>query len=521
MNRIAQRAFEPAVFDRLIRDHEQLTSVLRGVVPPSVLAMFPTPVQGEAGQVQWQTLMAGQPKAFNELADSQAQELSKRLTDRLAVLHQAVSQLQANGSITAIQAKQLQEIVQGVTRDGVISVGDEPLILYWNSALPPDKRSPPLPWTSGAIGASKTTSSDKSVTPSCWPCCFWWLLGLVLLALILAALWWFFCPLSPRHAPSLKQDPSRKLTDSDLTITIPQAKPVDPIELWQQVAIPVAPPKACPEVIPCPEPKICPAPPPVTAPTPTPVKAEPPKPPTQKKPVTVSTAKQFCPGQRPAELAPEIVVVFDNSGSMRLNIATTSAQEQKLMQGNSGNLLLQMLTGLPGNDLLAQLDREPRRITVAKQAVADVVRRLPSDTNAGLVTVGECPRADSRGFFSPGNRSHLLGEIQRLQPAGGTPLADGVLQAGNMVDGVKRESMILVVTDGRESCGGDPCAVAQRLAASKPHLTINVVDIGNSGSGNCLASAARGKVFTARSIDELKVSLQKATQEVRGPANCK
>ncbi len=52
--------------------------------------------------------------------------------------------------------------------------------------------------------------------------------------------------------------------------------------------------------------------------------------------------------------------------------------------------------------------------------------------------------------------------------------------------------------DGDESCDDDPCAIARELAAAKPLLTINVVDIGNSGAGNCLALAGRGRVFTAR-----------------------
>ena len=169
---------------------------------------------------------------------------------------------------------------------------------------------------------------------------------------------------------------------------------------------------------------------------------------------------------------------------------------------------------------MSQVDREPRRITVAKNAVADVVRRLPSDVNAGLVTLGQCPAAQNRGFFSSGQRSALLNQIQRLEPEGGTPLADALFQAGSRVDGVNRESMILVVTDGQESCGGNPCVVAGQLAAAKPHLTINVIDIGNSGAGNCLAAAGRGKVYTARSVAELTAGIKRATQELLGPANC-
>jgi hypothetical protein len=242
--------------------------------------------------------------------------------------------------------------------------------------------------------------------------------------------------------------------------------------------------------------------------------------PVKKPQVTAQTAKDFCAGQRPPELAPEVVVVFDHSGSMRLNIATTPEQENQIMQAGSNNLLLQLLGSLP-NSVLDLVDKEPRRITVAKKAVTDVVKRLPRDVNAGLVTLGACPSALNRGFFGNNQRGALLGQIDRLEPERGTPLADAIWRAGNMVDGVNRESMILVVTDGDESCDGDPCAVARELAAAKPLLTINVVDIGNSGAGNCLAAAARGKVFTARTAVELDAGVRRAVQDVLGPSNCK
>ena len=521
MNRIAQRPFDQATYHKIASDHQTLTSTLRGAVPPSVLGMFPAPSQGQDGQVQWQTLLAGQPRSFQELTDSEKQALLERLHNRVQTLKLATKQLQDRGSLDAQQASHINLIVSQIPRDALVAVGDEPLILYWNSALPPDKQGPLLPLAATTTVAAMTGGRDRRGCAAC----LWWLLGLLALLALLASLFWFFCPLSPRQAPSLEQDPSERLTLKGLTITVPAAKPVDPLELWQPIGIPVPPDKSCPEPVPCPEPVVCPEP--KVCPVPEPVKPEPPqpvapkiKPAPPKKVVTADNAKEFCPDQRPPDLAPEIVVVFDNSGSMRLNIGTTAAQERSLMGSNPSDLLRQLLSGGSGSSL-GQIDREPRRITIAKQAVSDVVRRLPKDVNAGLVTVGSCPRSENRGFFTAGNRPMLLTQIQGLQAAGGTPLADGVLQAGNMLDGTKRESMILVVTDGRESCGGDPCAVARRLAAAKPRLTINVVDIGSSGAGNCLASAARGQVFTAKSINELKLSLEKATQEVQGPKNCK
>jgi hypothetical protein len=90
-----------------------------------------------------------------------------------------------------------------------------------------------------------------------------------------------------------------------------------------------------------------------------------------------------------------------------------------------------------------------------------------------------------------------------------------------MVDGVKREAVMLVVSDGVESCRReDPCTVGNALAREKPHLKINVVDITGAGAGNCLASATHGKVFPANRPEEITVGTNKATEDVMAPARC-
>ena len=520
MNRIAQRALSPEAADRLVQQHEELTAVLRGAVPPSVLGMFARPVQVAPGQVQWLSHVAGVPQPYRDLSASQAEGLLSRLQQRLAAVNQSIDQLESRQAITDVQAQRLRQMMAEIPQDALVGVDGEPFVLYGRGALNADQKVTILPVAAATVATSAAAAAavgadSAAVNPPpsggqrrCSLICLGWLLGFLLLLAITFALWWFFCPLSPRQAPSLMQDPNQQLTTEDLTITIPLPTVIDPIELWQPVRVPLAPPKACPAKIVCLEPP--PPPQPEAAP----------KPPVKKPQVTAQTAKDFCAGERPPELAPEVAVVFDHSGSMRLNIATTPEQEKQIMQAGSNNLLLQLLGSMP-NSVLNLVDKEPRRITVAKKAVTDVVKRLPSDVNAGLVTLGNCPNALNRGFFKSNQRGALLGQIDRLEPERGTPLADAIWRAGSMVDGVKRESMILVVTDGDESCDGDPCAIARELAAAKPLLTINVVDIGNSGAGNCLASAGRGKVFTARTAAELDAGVRRAVQDVLGPSNCK
>jgi Mg-chelatase subunit ChlD len=47
--------------------------------------------------------------------------------------------------------------------------------------------------------------------------------------------------------------------------------------------------------------------------------------------------------------------------------------------------------------------------------------------------------------------------VNALTPAGRTPLASAVQQAAEVLDYRSKPGLIVVVTDGEETCGGAPC----------------------------------------------------------------
>ena len=171
--------------------------------------------------------------------------------------------------------------------------------------------------------------------------------------------------------------------------------------------------------------------------------------------------------------------------------------------------------------LKQQYPHWPSRMRVAKQATSRIIRELPDDVDIGLVKVADCPQAHSAGFFRPNQRATLLNQIAALRPQRKTPLASGIARAANILDGVNRPAVIVVISDGQDTCGGDPCAVARDVAKKKPKLIINVVDITGTGAANCAAHATGGKVFEANNAQQLNRMLRRATQEVRGPAECR
>ncbi len=227
-----------------------------------------------------------------------------------------------------------------------------------------------------------------------------------------------------------------------------------------------------------------------------------------------------CPGIRKKQEAPQLALVFDASGSMEHVLLKDTDTERRLRQ-MGGNRWTAGVAEQMRRQLRLTNPGLPSRMKVAKQATTRIVRELPQDVDVGLVKIENCPRATNGGFFSPAQRGRLLAQISGLRPRSKTPLASAISQAADMLDGVNRQGVIVVVSDGEDTCHGDPCAVARRIAKKKPGIRINVVDITGTGSANCAASATGGRVFKANNAQELNRQLRRATQEVRGPAECR
>ncbi len=219
-----------------------------------------------------------------------------------------------------------------------------------------------------------------------------------------------------------------------------------------------------------------------------------------------------CPGERPPEDAPDVAVVLDASGSMQYPASASTANiQEQLMKQAIGMLFGVQIPSFSG----------PSRLDSAKKGINSVVRSLPADVDVGLVVLADCPRANRVGFFSNAQRGRLLQQTNSLRPMRKTPLASGVQEAANMVDGVNAPAVIVVISDGEDTCGGNPCAVAQAMKRQKPKLTINVVDILGDGASNCLARATGGKVLQPKDGLSFERTISQAASEAQKPAHCR
>jgi len=133
-----------------------------------------------------------------------------------------------------------------------------------------------------------------------------------------------------------------------------------------------------------------------------------------------------------AEEFPEVMFIIDGSGSM---------------WGNAGG---------------------QSKIEAAKQVFEEIVPQLPSEVRVGLAAYGHRRKGDCNDIetlIPPGSndRFALLQKVKAIQPKGKTPITKTVTQVANSLKGREVETTIILVSDGKETCEGDPCAAVRAL----------------------------------------------------------
>ena len=158
------------------------------------------------------------------------------------------------------------------------------------------------------------------------------------------------------------------------------------------------------------------------------------------------------------------------------------------------------------------------KIDIAREAAADVIPELAAQRATGLVTYGGMYGASCGGValrLPPMANSGelILGELSSLHPSGSTPLTDAVALATATLSNTGRPGTIVLVTDGRENCGLNACAMGQEIARKHKHIKVHVIGFylhsAAEASVSCLASATRGTYTSVHSLEELKDALRK------------
>ena len=179
-------------------------------------------------------------------------------------------------------------------------------------------------------------------------------------------------------------------------------------------------------------------------------------------------------------------------------------------------------SGSMAGNMVQGLFSDVTRIDEVRKALGEVLPGVTKFRKVGLVTYGPGPylkcNVDLDFPPTPNAAERIMTAVNALNPAGKTPLVAGVEEAAKVLDGQSERGVIVLLTDGEETCGGAPCSLGKTLKANG-RLTVHVVGFqlkNFSWTGaqsmldvKCLAEETGGLYITAENRQDLVRAFEK------------
>ena len=234
----------------------------------------------------------------------------------------------------------------------------------------------------------------------------------------------------------------------------------------------------------------------------------------------------------PVEIGENRIVAFATSldGDTReseiiVNVRDTSCAALEVAATNEGRPVLSLndraveIIVDSSKSMWGQINGRSK-MDIAKTTLEEVSYWLPDDLDLALRTYGstsaseESNCADSNLLvpFGESNREYVRHAIAGLRPTGQTPIAYALQQAARDFDALKSDRTLVLVSDGIESCGGDPVQAAYDLR--QQGIVVHLIGFGlgtgadeDAASLRAIANASGGRYVTASTAEELKAAL--------------
>ena len=158
------------------------------------------------------------------------------------------------------------------------------------------------------------------------------------------------------------------------------------------------------------------------------------------------------------------------------------------------------------------------KINVAKTEMSDILAKISNGVvSVSLMAYDNC---QTRVMVPPSNTN--IGRVQSramsIYPEGQTPIAKSIREAGQILGNSSKKTTVILISDGQETCGGDPCAETERLKQRsnldlKFHAVGYAVDDKTRLQLQCIAKAGEGKYFDIQDSFSLGTAIHSILKE--------
>ena len=170
---------------------------------------------------------------------------------------------------------------------------------------------------------------------------------------------------------------------------------------------------------------------------------------------------------------------------------------------------------------------------IAKESIREFASNLPEKANVSLTIYGHkgtgseadkqlsCSGIEEVYPLGVYNAGEFTSKVNGIVPSGWTSMGASLKQVGEKLANENAENstnVIYLVSDGKETCDGNPAEVAKTLAATDIEPIINVIGLAvNNEDAKALeqiAKNAEGRYITARNQQQLDQEFQESNQSI-------
>jgi Mg-chelatase subunit ChlD len=169
------------------------------------------------------------------------------------------------------------------------------------------------------------------------------------------------------------------------------------------------------------------------------------------------------------------------------------------------------------------------KMTAAKRVVAELIQKIPDGKQVCFLIYGHdaALKCEAVKVVRPlkeldaSAKASLTKFIADLEPVGHTPIALSLRMASDALAQAKGLTQVVLITDGMESCHGDPAREAEKLAQARNVRSVDVIGLGlddkEKVAVTLIARRGRGKFYDAQNAADLTRGLQQVVA-VKDPA---
>lgn len=172
---------------------------------------------------------------------------------------------------------------------------------------------------------------------------------------------------------------------------------------------------------------------------------------------------------------------------------------------------------------------DTKRYFLLIDTINSILRYIPKSTKIGMRIFGLGSSVDMKTFNSQqqkykifctaskliipinaNNNALITDLLSQAQPRGATPIYYSLQQAidGSDFNSISSKKRIILVTDGRENCGGDPCNYIKSVMQRRRDIIIDVIGItldkNDYSQLSCIAQSGNGTFYTVNDAENFK-----------------